>query len=278
MPTQQDLLRRQTQASYQLLVGRVRTQLDAFVTAHWNGLEAWRDADIVRFENVILPAVLAGQRQVAQLTNAQLTLSRNIALGTNESPRSLDLEAVTGEAIRGVDPTVVYQRPQKTLNFALSKGATLTSAVGQGLARLRNITATDLQMSKTRTVAYQGQASYFRRTLTGAENCALCVVASTQRYKRGNLQPIHGGCDCGCEEIYGEDPGQILDRVTLEQVHDAITEQFGNTDRAARYIDGLNERSDYLDLIVVRDNSELGPTLAWRDHRFTGAAELPSEY
>lgn len=238
-------------------------------------MESWHDADMNRFENRVIPVVLASERQIAQLTNTKLTSDRNIMLGTSARAAPLDLTTVTGAALRnGVEPSEVYRRPQATLNYQLSRGSTLTSAVTAGLTRLRSITATDLQLAKTHTVARQGRASYFRRVLTGAENCAMCLIASTQRYRRGNLAPIHKGCDCSTIEEFGPDPGQILDRVTLEDVHAAIRAEFGETDRTARYIDGTNERSDFLDLIVTRDNSEIGPVIAWRDHHHRGPSEV----
>ena len=237
-------------------------------------MTSWHDADIVQFQNRILPVVLAGQRQIAQLTNTQLAAEQNIMLGSAARPAKLDVNDVTGAALRDVEPTEVYRRPQKTLNFELSQGKTVTAAVSAGLARLTSITSMDLQLARTHTIARQGRSSYYRRILTGAENCSLCVIASTQRYRRGNLAAIHGGCDCSFEQIFGEDPGQVLDRVTLEEVHAAIKAEFGETDRSARYIDGINERSDFLDLVVVRENGETGPTLAWRDQHFRGPAEV----
>lgn len=237
-------------------------------------MESWHDDDMVGFENRVLPVVLAGERQIAQLTNTQLATEQGIMLGTTSRPAALDLKQVTGAALRGVEPSEVYQRPQKTLNYELSRGKTVKEAVSAGLDRLRSITTTDLQLARTHTIARQGSASYFRRILTGSENCALCVIASTQRYHRGNLAPIHGGCDCSFEQIFAADPGQVLDRVTLESVHAAIEAEFGLTDRAARYIDGTNERSDFLDLIAVRENGELGPTLVWREQHFRGPSAV----
>src|SRR5690606_26655154 len=71
-------------------------------------------------------------------------------------------------------------------------------------------------------------------------------------------------CDCGVDTVEsGSDPGQVLEPARLELIHSAIEAEFGGTDRAAKYLDGGNERSDYLDLIVVNEHSELGPILGW---------------
>lgn len=237
-------------------------------------MESWRDDDVARFEAAILPTLLAGERQVARLTNTQLTNARNLTLGTKDRPSPVDLRSVTGDALRGVSPSVVYRRPQKTLNFELSKGKSVTDAVRASSQRLGKLVDIDLQLAKTHTIAKQGQAKSFRRVLSGAENCAKCVIASTQRYRRGNLMPIHPGCDCGVEELHDGGADQVIAPATLKEMHAAIEAEFGASDRAARVIDGLNERSDYLDLIVTREHGETGPTLAWRDQHFTSAAAL----
>jgi hypothetical protein len=44
-------------------------------------MESWHDPDIVRFQNVILPAVNAAERQMVDLTNAYVTTVDNLAGG-----------------------------------------------------------------------------------------------------------------------------------------------------------------------------------------------------
>lgn len=41
-------------------------------------------------------------------------------------------------------------------------------------------------------------------------SCGLCIVASTMEYRRGDLMPIHSGCNCETCEIYSVD-GDIFD-------------------------------------------------------------------
>lgn len=272
MDQQQLLLLARLRSSNITLSAQVREQVAAWVVGQWNALESWHDDDIVRFQNIILPVIASAERKVATLTNGYLATAANVASGTNTPTKLLRLDEVSGAAVRnGVEPPVVFQRPQMVLNYQLSKGKTLTEAVKAGGDRLRNITTSNLQRARMLTVARQGERKWFRRVLTGGENCALCVVASTQRYRRGSLMPIHGGCDCGVQEEYGPDPGQILEPTTLEDIHSAIRAEFGATDRAARYIEGTTEGGDFSDLIVTREHGELGPTLTWRDQRFRGA-------
>jgi hypothetical protein len=277
MDQRQLLLLQRLRSSNIVLTQRVRDAVEEFVLARWDGMESWHDSDMVRFQNEILPVVLSAERRVADLTNSYLTQARNAAEGGAERAATVDYAAVTGDALRGVDPDEVYMRPQMVLNYELSRGATVKQAVTAGGVRLKALVQTDIQLARTHTVAKQGKRPFYRRVLTGSENCALCVIASTQRYRKGSLLPIHGHCDCGVEELFNA-PGQVIDRPTLESLHAAIESEFGGTDRGARDIaGGSNSYSDFLDLIVTHTNSETGPTLAWRDQNFrTGrqAAEL----
>lgn len=274
MDDRQKLLLQRLRASNIAAAARIRDQITDAVVGAWSSMDSWRDADVVQFQNRAIPILAAGERKMALLTNGYLAASANAATGTNRPTEVIDLRKVTGAALRnGVEPTEVLRRPQMVLNYQLSKGQTLTKAVAASEKRLRSLTTSNLQLARTRTAAQRKERRYFRRVLTGGENCSLCVIASTQRYNHGSLMPIHGGCDCGIAEEFGT-VGQVLDPVTLNDIHAAIAEQFGDSDLAARMIDGRNKRSDYLDLIATREHGELGPTLTWRDQHFRGPAEV----
>lgn len=275
-----------TQLSHQRLVARTRAQVGGFISGRWLGMQSWRGAEMTAFVNATIPVVLAAERRVASLTNQYLTTARNIAENTNERPEPLDLDQVTGAALRGgIEPSVVYLRPEAAVNTALSRGSSVSVAVAEGLRRALSISAMDIQLAKTHTVARQGKATWYRRTLTGSENCVKCVIASTQRYKRGNLLPIHPGCDCGIQEEFTRDPGQVINRSLLEVTHDAVQEFTGDYDRSLHYVyidsrrwvpmrNGSTDAADYTDLILVREHGEYGPTLTWRDDKFTAATDL----
>lgn len=261
------------------LTARLRANLDAQLSARWIGLDSWRDDDIDRLLNQILPIVAAAERQMVDTTNAYLASTQAAAAGTAFRPRPIRYQDLTGAALRGVDPSQVFRRPQMVMNFRLSQGASLSDAIDAGANRLRSLGATNLQLAKTKTVAAQGQAPFYRRVLTGSENCALCVIASTQRYRRGKLAAIHPGCDCGIEEIIDAQPAHVIAPDLLELAHREINARLGIADRSAQDL-GLDKRdargrplSDFTDLIVVREHGELGPTLAWRGDRFRGPAE-----
>lgn len=215
---------------------------------------------------------------MVDVTNAYLAATAAAATGSALRPRPIDYSALTGAALRGVGPDVVFRRPQMVLNYQMSRGASFSRALEAGGTRLRSLAATNLQLAKTHTVAAQGKAEFYRRVLTGNENCALCVIASTQRYRMGALLPIHPGCDCGEEEIHGQ-PAQVIDRELLDATHAEIAEKFGDSDLWAQDL-GIDKRdaqgrplSDYTDLIITRQHGELGPVLAWRKDHHRGPAE-----
>ena len=253
-------------AAHQSATAQVRARVLAYISAVWSNSPAFRDTDVERIVARIVPVVQAGMLQIATLTNAYIGQQAVLAGVTWTS--GVDRAIVN---YRGAPPEVVYARPAKTVYKALSEGASYTDAVAQGLARLVSITSTDMQSAKTR----QAQASiggsgfkYFRRVLTGAENCALCAIASTQRYNRGDLMPIHPACDCGVAPLAtSKDPGQVIDAATLELIHNEVEQVTGTVDRSGR-------APDYRQLVVSNMHGELGPTLGWRDHKFTGPAQL----
>lgn len=237
-----------------------------FVT--WFGMPDYRDTNIDEFLEASLPIVQAGQETSAVATTTYLQIMMEM-MGSDVSDISLpDMALVTGEAIRnGVPPEQVYARPFKEVWEALSNGLPFDVAVERGANRLRQLVETDIQLSHTHTsrtlLSGRNDVVGFRRVPTGTFTCALCLVASTQRYRKLDLMPIHPGCDCRVAPIIGEsDPGQIVDPEFLEEIHKAVERQFGMSARDARLI-------DYRKIPIVQMHGEYGPTLAVRGQNFT---------
>jgi hypothetical protein len=175
----------------------LRDRVVAAVQAVFRGLGSWRDADIERFTAAVLPVVLGAQRQVGSLTQAYVTAL--IADMTGEAARPPAVDVATGAVLRnGVDPVEVYARPIREVWKALAAGNDLNKALEIAALRLEQILATDLQLAKTHAaravMSDDHRVVGYRRVLTGIKTCGLCVVASTQRYHRGDLMPIHPGC------------------------------------------------------------------------------------
>lgn len=245
--------------AYQGQVAAVRSQVLSFAERLWGGLSAWRDADIDRLVTALVPVSLGGQQRIAALTDAYMTAMATAA-GLPVPPSGTPASRVTGEVLRGVPPAEVYRRAGVTVWTKLSEGQRLTDAVSAGRARLIDVVATDLQLAKTKTAhAYMARDRTirgYRRTLTGSENCRMCVVASTQRYHKRDLMPIHPGCDCGVTPIRGgADPGQVIDPALLDRMRQQATDEFGD----------LDPRN-----VMVRDHGEIGPLLTVRGQHFDG--------
>jgi len=250
-------------SAYMTASTQVREQVMKFAELVWGSMSSYRDADINRLINAIVPRVQAGQVRIANLTSAYVAgVAGEAGIPVNPA------EVTEG---RGVDPDLVYRRPAVTVYSELSEGKALSDAVKAGGLRLAQLIGMDMQMAKVRQFRASGQAAGFggfRRNLTGRENCAMCVIASTQRYHIGELMPIHPGCDCGVVPLKaGEDVSQVIDEGLLESTHGHVADFAGIADRSGR-------APDYRKLIVTQDHGEYGPTLAWRGDAFTGPNDL----
>lgn len=257
----------------------VREATTSRALALYDGMPGYRDGNMNRFVERVVPIVQAGQIRTAQLTAAYY--------GTP----MLGEIALTGT--RGVQPFEVYWRAATTIYFALSRGVEVYDAITQGRNRALDLASTDLQLAKTAQIRGSMQRlgfKHYRRVLTGNENCALCVIASTQTYPSGNLMPIHPGCDCHAEGVRSLRRNQfVIDQDLLDMTHDAVAAKLGRSEFSARDL-GLDKRtarttkrapeglqlSDYTELIITREHGEMGPLLTWRDDNFTGPTRFAS--
>lgn len=250
-------------------------------------LGSWRDEDFTRYANVVKPQIDGLKLQAA---NLQAAYYQQVALAngedfTNVAVRSTQL---TDEVLRnGPSFDEVYRRPFVDVYRALASNELVSTAIQRGVARASSLAETDVQLASRIAGLRQREANNnivgYRRVLTGAENCALCAIASTQRYTRNNLKPIHPGCDCGEEPIYGDfDPGQVIDQTGLDSIHEALQTQLGVSDAQARdasigkfvqYEDNTR-LADFTEIIATREHGEYGPTLTWRDQAFTGPNDI----
>lgn len=84
-------------------------------------------------------------------------------------------------------------------------------------------------------------------------SCGLCIVASTMMYTRGDLMPIHSGCNCETAEVYMVDgvefdPGQQINLQDLAVFYD----------EAGKSTHGWSLKKQRYE---VFDHPEYGPTL-----------------
>lgn len=248
----------------------------SYVEQSWAALPSHRDADVAAWAEQVTRVVAAAQQQSAADTIAVFELIGQMVTGERQVS-GVDPADFTTTAVRGTPAAEVYARPGTETWTNLAQGKAYDVAVQAGQRRAVSLATTDLQLARTHAArrvaaAVNGVVGY-RRTLTGAENCALCLVASTQRYTKGTLLPIHPGCDCGVAPIFGDaDPGQVINRPLLERTHEVIGDTFGGIDRGARQIPATD--INYRDVIVVHEHGEIGPVLSVRGHDFTGPADF----
>ena len=280
---------------------RVRAALEQWINRWFAASDEFRDADRDRFVRDFMPVAL-GAQQTSALTmwTFQDQMLADIT-GDTRSAEPLDVSTVTGEALRGVPSETVYARPfaeiwrvlaeqeadrQELLEEARAAGEPvdevearlaeekpLTKAVAAGERRARLLGVTDLELAE-REAARQILTTdpraprFYQRVLTGDENCGMCIVASTQRYRREELLPIHPGCDCVVQPL-PDGTRHVVDEQLLVDAHAAIQERFGISDRSARAI-------DYRKILLVREHGELGPVLTVARHKFTGPDGVPT--
>lgn len=270
-----DSLNRLTEA-YDSQVHAIRQQITAFGQAYWDSLPHYRASAVEDMIQAITPRVTAGQLRIADLTRAYLAQCAR-ELGWKVVLPPIDQDEI--RSARGVDPRVVYRRPAVDVYTALAAGKPLPQAAAEGRLRLTQLIGGDMQLAKVHASrqsmrGYPEEGQFYRRVLTGRENCALCVVASTQRYYRGDLLPIHPGCDCGVQPLPpGLAVNQVIDEDLLEQVHQITADRLGVSDRGGR-------TPDYRKLLTVSEHGEYGPTLSWAQPKAkpktkAGGAEPP---
>lgn len=185
---------------------------------------------------------------------------------------------------------------QRELDQAAIRDELHREAVANGERRARTLGLTDLQLATTNTAREVLQDDSrvwgYRRVLTGAENCGMCIVAATALYHTRNLMPLHPNCDCAVAPIVGtQDPGRFVNNHLigedaipngtnkngvptfaadqtldignlLEDAHNAVAQRFGRSYRDAKGI-------DYRKVILVREHGETGPTLTIARHKFS---------
>jgi hypothetical protein len=237
------------------------------------GAGNYRDTDAARFVAYAVPLVRGAQRTMATLASAQ-----QASLAAEQTGRSLAPPPVPDSAavdLRGTPPAEVYARPFNSVHAHVARTGDMTEAVGRGATRLREVAEGDMQLAYahgSREAVTRLKARYWRRTLIGPENCALCVLASTMKYGRGDLNPIHPGCDCEIVAVYNPANDPLKDEAgVIEAAHAAAEEVAGKSDRGGRKVDYRKIRTT-----ITQTHGELGEMLAIPAYHFTDESEALS--
>jgi len=252
------------------------TRLIVALTRMFDGLGSWHRPDAQRFAASAVPMVEGAQAALAGLTSNYVASVASEALRRPVAPPPIPQTARA--RLRLKEPAEVYQRPFVEAYTALRDGDQLDKALGKARLRLREVAEGDMQLAYTHSAqaAMQGlpqqqRPTGWRRVLTGAENCAMCTIAATQRYHVADLSPLHPGCDCQVMPIYGPIHDRVIEPQLLEQVHAAVKDLTGTVDRGGRAVDYRHIMTQ-----IVHHHGELGAVLARPGDHFTGPLAIPS--
>lgn len=277
-----------TPAEAQIVVQtRLQQLVIAAVARAWDNLPGYNEADVAVFLRIVVPLILAAQRQSAAITNAYL------ARELGRPPAALDITRVIGAAIRsstpevvaavrehtpqleaavttpvapaapaGVPPEVVYRRPFVTTWTALARDKPMPEAIAAGRAHATASAAMDVQNTMRHTLVavaeLDGTILGFRR-VPNADACELCKLAAGRRYRKSELIGIHEHCRCTVKVITAANRDDFVGKPENDLALNpgAVLVNADGTVAAATRLHG-----------------ELGPVLVNANHRFTGPDEL----
>lgn len=258
---------------YQAAYGRLRAETVARAVAAWGAYGGLTDDDAARFVSVVVPIVEGAQTATGGLVAGYLGVLSRLVVGESdvEAPAAAEL---TVEALRGSPAAEVYARPIVAARTAISEGRSFVEAVAAGQDRLEQLADTDVAMAQRQAtmqiVSSSARMTGYRRVLTG-RSCAFCATASTQRYHRAQLAPLHTHCDCGVAPIFGDaDPGQVINKRLLKDIRSAA-KQGGKGDYwRSRHFTVADDGTIEFPPIKVHEHGELGPVLYSAEHSFVG--------
>jgi len=211
-------------AVYQNEIKKTRQAVANAVKLHWNNLPDYRDDSIEPFVSKVVPIVEAGQRRAISLTDAYISH----VLGVK--PLGLDLTQLTGANVRnGVDPATVYARPFATV-WSSIETIGFAAAVIKGMNRLTSTAEMDVTLSaRDARVAYaKADDNIVGWTRIADGNCCdFCQMLDGVKTGATEPQPLHNGCGCDAEPIYGAhvdtsdfvsfEPGSVFDDAEIQQ-------------------------------------------------------------
>jgi hypothetical protein len=252
----------------------LKDNLASQLIVEWLDLPGLNKSDIPAFLDVAVPLVEDAFNAAIAITEAINSTQGYVLLGDQFS----DAPVASGGIIdqwRGGDISIaqVYQRPFVDYWMGLTNTGSLGESLASGENRIRQIVDSDIEriadFTQIEKFANEKRIVGYRRVLVGPVNCALCIVASTQRYHKRDLKPMHPHCDCRVSPVlsFESDGDHILDQDLLDQIHKSIADKFG-TDFANK------SASDYNKILVHHTHGEMGPQLTWRGQHFTGPSEI----
>jgi hypothetical protein len=253
---------------------QIRVQAVAALMVLWDRLLVRPDPEETEaFIAQWAPTRTAALVGVARLVDTYLTGWLQAYEVTPVAP-PLDGEKVAAAVRGGTPDDEVLRRPVTQVRRHLADGWGFDRAMQAGRARAVKMAETDVQQAyrigMRERMAAEPQIVGYERVLQGSSNCALCVVASTQRYRSNRLAPIHPGCDCGIAPLR---PGtrlsgrSITDRLPRLDAAQRAVENGGIRSHDRAGMANLQVDADSLRAVEEADHGELGPLLTVAEHR-----------
>lgn len=245
-------------AAFQRAHATLHARTAAAVLALWDALPAYNRPDIDIFIAQVVPLIEAAQTQMGQMVDGYTA--------TLAAARPVGITAETAASVRsGVSTADVYERAALQAWRRMSEGMDPLQALAAARSRVASTAATDLQLAQSHAMAEVSQRQPkivgYRRVLTG-KSCMFCAAASTRRYTKGDLMPLHTHCDCSVAPIIGsKDPGEVINQellATLKRRGPGYWKRSGFVDADGTPIDPTDLPASY-----GREghNDELGPVL-----------------
>lgn len=228
----------------------------------WDALGYYDGPAVEAWAARVAPLVDGASAQIGALTDAYV----GAVLG--ESPLGVPSELLSSTALRDVDAEALLRRGGETVWTGISDGQPPDSAISAGRARIVEMIGTNLQLSHTHSARYllgAKRTTGYQRVPRGSKSCALCLLASTQRYHSDTLMPIHPGCHCAVLPFDGPAYGHVIDPDKRDAVYDALEAQTGSRALTSE---------QYKQHVVVHNHGEIGPVLYRSDSYFTGPHAL----
>lgn len=203
---------------------RVSNSVAAQIGVLWDNLGGLSDDALARFSTTASDLIVRTQRWAIADAQAYIRTYVGQALGSPSlAARAAIDQAQVLAGLRGGVPSVdVYRRPIITARGAIANGKTFEQAMAYARDRAMSAARTDLALARRAGAhaAMQVQPSVVgQRRVPDANACEYCLIASTQRYHRADLQPLHTNCNCDVVPIVGTaDPGRIINRETYKRL------------------------------------------------------------
>lgn len=246
---------------------QTKTNAAAAVAMAWWAFDGWyRDRLVTEVAQQAADISRVAQDTVAGMAEQYVAS----VLATLRQEQTVSIERTERQPVRnGLDLDLVYERPAEVYREKVALGADPAEAERMAAQRRDGLVHTDLLLVERETQQRQMNAhrvERFRRIirpeLSQSGTCGLCIAASDQIYRVGDLMPLHApSCKCKTMPIVGDDdPGRSLNDEDLKRLYADAGSTKAEDLRRTRY--------------KVNEHGEFGPVLTRAGDRHRGPGDV----